>query len=71
MHPRKPAIDGTAPWNEHDTTRSPVRCGQLVERSACSGGLKRSSAPLGTALTDLVTKRKLDAAMLDESSRTC
>ncbi len=31
-----------------------------------SGGLKRSSASLGAALTDLVRKRKLDAAMIEE-----
>jgi fused signal recognition particle receptor len=31
-----------------------------------SGGLKRSSSSLGTALTDLVRKRQLDAALLDE-----
>jgi fused signal recognition particle receptor len=30
------------------------------------GGLKRTSASLGTAIADLVTKRKLDAAMIDE-----
>jgi fused signal recognition particle receptor len=31
-----------------------------------SGGLKRSSAALGTAISDLVSKRKLDAAAIDE-----
>jgi fused signal recognition particle receptor len=31
-----------------------------------AGGLKRSSTALGTALTDLVTKRKLDAATLED-----
>jgi fused signal recognition particle receptor len=31
-----------------------------------SGGLKRTSASLGGAITDLVAKRKLDQAMLDE-----
>lgn len=31
-----------------------------------SQGLKRTSAALGTAISDLVTKRKLDAAMLEE-----
>lgn len=31
-----------------------------------SGGLKRSSASLGGALADLVIKRRLDAAMIDE-----
>jgi len=31
-----------------------------------SGGLKRTSASIGGALTDLVSKRKLDAAMVDE-----
>jgi fused signal recognition particle receptor len=31
-----------------------------------SGGLKRTSASIGTAVTDLVAKRKLDQAMLDD-----
>jgi fused signal recognition particle receptor len=31
-----------------------------------SGGLKRTSSALGTAVADLVTKRKLDRAMLDD-----
>jgi fused signal recognition particle receptor len=31
-----------------------------------SGGLKRTSASIGSAVTDLVVKRKLDQAMLDE-----
>ena len=31
-----------------------------------TGGLKRTSSSLGTALTDLVSKRKLDAAMIEE-----
>ena len=31
-----------------------------------SGGLKRTSSSLGSAVADLVTKRKLDRAMLDE-----
>jgi fused signal recognition particle receptor len=31
-----------------------------------SGGLKRTSGSLGTAVADLVTKRKLDRAMLDD-----
>jgi fused signal recognition particle receptor len=31
-----------------------------------TGGLKRTSGALGTAITDLVSKRKLDDAMLDE-----
>src|SRR3979411_901630 len=31
-----------------------------------TGGLKRTSSSLGTAVTDLVTKRKLDRAMLDD-----
>lgn len=35
-----------------------------------SGGLKRSSASLGGALADLVTKRRLDAAMVDELEET-
>ncbi len=31
-----------------------------------SGGLKRTSSSIGAAISDLVTKRKLDGAMLDE-----
>src|SRR3982075_4412169 len=31
-----------------------------------SGGLKRTSSSLGAAVADLVTKRKLDRAMLDD-----
>src|SRR6202162_3339679 len=31
-----------------------------------SGGLKRTSSSLGTAVADLVTKRKLDRAILDD-----
>src|SRR5947199_9282493 len=31
-----------------------------------SSGLKRTSTSLGTAVADLVTKRKLDRAMLDD-----
>ena len=31
-----------------------------------TGGLKRTSSSLGSALTDLVSKRKLDAAMIEE-----
>ncbi|MGE3144993.1 MAG: signal recognition particle-docking protein FtsY [Pseudorhodoplanes sp.] len=35
-----------------------------------SGGLKRSSASLGGALADLVTKRRLDAAMIEDLEET-
>ena len=31
-----------------------------------SGGLKRTSASIGTAISDLVSKRKLDSATLEE-----
>ena len=31
-----------------------------------AGGLKRSTASLGGAIADLVSKRKLDAAMVEE-----
>jgi len=47
----------------NDTTTEPER-GSWWQR--LSGGLKRSSTSLGTALTDLVRKRQLDAALLDE-----
>jgi len=43
-----------------DTTEKPSWWQRL------SGGLKRTSASIGGALGDLVTKRKLDAAMLGE-----
>ncbi len=35
-----------------------------------TGGLKRTSASIGGALSDLVSKRKLDAAMLEEIEET-
>ena len=35
-----------------------------------SGGLRRTSSSLGEALSDLVTKRKLDAAMIEELEET-
>src|SRR5258708_34723819 len=31
-----------------------------------AGGLRRTSSSIGTAITDLVSKRKLDAAMVEE-----
>ena len=31
-----------------------------------SGGLKRTSASIGSAISDLVSKRKLDAATIEE-----
>ena len=40
------------------------RAAKLVETAV--GGLKRTSTTLGTAITDLVSKRKLDAAAIDE-----
>ena len=47
----------------NDTTPEPPK---LSWWRRLSGGLKRTSSSIGTAITDLVTKRKLDAAMLDE-----
>jgi fused signal recognition particle receptor len=47
----------------NDTTTEPSP-GNWWQR--LSGGLKRSSGSLGTALRDLVRKRRLDSAMLDE-----
>jgi fused signal recognition particle receptor len=35
-----------------------------------SGGLKRTSSGIGSAIADLVTRRKLDAAMLEELEET-
>lgn len=35
-----------------------------------SGGLRRTSSSLSGALTDLVTKRKLDAEMIEELEET-
>jgi fused signal recognition particle receptor len=64
-----------------DGVASLARRGHDVERSArnptsggmsaswwqrLTGGLKRTSSALGTAISDLVTKRKLDATMLEE-----
>jgi fused signal recognition particle receptor len=46
----------------NDSTKQPPR--SLWQRIA--GGLKRTSSALGTALADLVTKRKLDAATIEE-----
>ena len=43
-----------------DSTRKPSWWKRL------SGGLKRTSASLGAAISDLVSKRKLDAATLEE-----
>ena len=50
----------TTDTTNNDTTEQPSWWQRL------SGGLKRTSASIGGALGDLVTKRKLDAAMLDE-----
>jgi fused signal recognition particle receptor len=47
----------------NDTTTEPSP-GNWWQR--LSGGLKRSSGSLGTALRDLVRKRRLDSAMLEE-----
>jgi fused signal recognition particle receptor len=46
----------------NDSTTQPAR--SWWQR--LTGGLKRTSATLGTAITDLVSKRRLDQAMLDE-----
>ena len=46
----------------NDTTDAP----KLSWWRRLSGGLKRTSTSLGTAVADLVTKRKLDRAMLDD-----
>jgi fused signal recognition particle receptor len=50
----------TTDATNNDTTEKPSWWQRL------SGGLKRTSGSIGGALGDLVTKRKLDAAMLDE-----
>jgi fused signal recognition particle receptor len=50
----------TTDTTNNDTTEKPSWWQRL------SGGLKRTSASIGGALGDLVTKRKLDAAMLEE-----
>src|SRR3977135_3187629 len=47
----------------NDTTSEPPK---LSWWRRLSTGLKRPSASLGTAVADLVTKRKLDRAMLDD-----
>jgi fused signal recognition particle receptor len=50
----------TTDTTNKDTTEKPSWWQRL------SGGLKRTSSSIGGALGDLVTKRKLDAAMVDE-----
>jgi fused signal recognition particle receptor len=50
----------TTDTTNKDTTEKPSWWQRL------SGGLKRTSSSIGCALGDLVTKRKLDAAMVDE-----
>jgi fused signal recognition particle receptor len=47
----------------NDTTPEKTRLSWLRR---LSGGLKRTSSSLGSAVADLVTKRKLDHAMLDD-----
>src|SRR3954469_15930969 len=47
----------------NDTTSDPPK---LSWWRRLSDGLKRTSSSLGTAVADLVTKRKLDRAMLDD-----
>src|SRR6476661_3959669 len=47
----------------NDTTQDTPR---LSWWRRLSGGLKRTSSSLGSAVADLVTKRKLDRAMLDD-----
>src|SRR5437660_11354614 len=46
-----------------DTTPGPPK---LSWWRRLSSGLKRTSSSLGSAVADLVTKRKLDRAMLDD-----
>ena len=46
----------------NDTTDTP----KLSWWRRLSSGLKRTSSSLGSAVADLVTKRKLDRAMLDD-----
>src|SRR6201990_1350496 len=46
----------------NDTSEQP----KLSRWRRLSGGLKRTSNSLGTAVADLVTKRKLDRAMLED-----
>src|ERR1700757_4980710 len=47
----------------NDTTQDTPKLGWWRR---LSGGLKRTSSSLGSAVADLVTKRKLDRAMLDD-----
>src|SRR5467141_4786130 len=46
----------------NDTSEQP----KLSWWQRLTGGLKRTSSSLGSAVADLVTKRKLDRAMLDD-----
>src|SRR5438045_561135 len=60
-----PSFAGTgitsAPMNDSTNTEKPRGWwGRLT------AGLKRTSSSLGSAIADLVTKRKLDAAMVEE-----
>src|SRR5262249_29873879 len=48
--------------NMNDTTETP----KLSWWRRLSGGLKRTSSSLGSAVADLVIKRKLDRAMLED-----
>jgi fused signal recognition particle receptor len=62
MDPRvKPAGDSVNGMNDSTTEQKPANWWKRL-----SSGLKRSSASIGGAISDLVTKRRLDAAMLDE-----
>ena len=57
---RRPGHEATATSNER----------QRNWWQRLSGGLRRTSSSLGSALSDLVTKRKLDAAMIEELEET-
>jgi fused signal recognition particle receptor len=54
------------PDRHRDMTDQPTDSKNRGWWQRLSGGLKRTSTSLGTAITDLVAKRKLDQSMLDE-----
>ena len=69
-------VEGPVPGDTLEAARTrPVDVPAALEEDAApkaswwqrlSQGLRRTSASLGTAIADLVTKRKLDAAMVEE-----
>ncbi len=55
-----------APAPEVTTASAPVEAPKISWWERLRGGLSRSSSAIGLGITNIFTKRKLDAAMLDE-----